>query len=84
MSHKVIVYGGKGALGSATVSAFKRLHWWVLAIDLERGVPNLEADSKILITDQNSDSLVAQEKQVCEEAKAILGGKLVCHSHNKY
>lgn len=75
MSQRVIIYGGKGALGSATVSAFKRLQWWVLAIDLERGGSNPEADSKILITDQNASCLVAQEKQVCDEAKIILGGE---------
>lgn len=27
MSQRVIVYGGKGALGSAAVSAFKKLKW---------------------------------------------------------
>lgn len=75
MSQRVIVYGGKGALGSATVSAFKRLHWWVLAIDLERGSPNEEADSNILIKEQNAASLVDQEKQILQDAKIILGGK---------
>lgn len=77
MSLKVIVYGGKGALGSAAVSAFKKLQWWVLAIDLERGGSHPEADSRILIKDQNLDSLVAQESQVLEEAKTALGDNKV-------
>lgn len=77
MSLKVIVYGGKGALGSAAVSAFKKLQWWVLAIDLERSGPNEEADIKILIKDQNLQSLVDQERQVLDETKQALGDSKV-------
>lgn len=51
---------------------------WILAIDLERTGPNEEADSKILIKDENLDSLVAQEKQVLDETKKCLGGELIC------
>lgn len=77
MSQRVIVYGGKGALGSAAVSAFKKLQWWVLSIDLERSGSHPEADCKILIKDQNLDTLLAQEKQVLEETKTALGDNKV-------
>lgn len=77
MSLRVIVYGGKGALGAAVVTAFKKLEWWVLAIDLERNGSHPEADNKILIKDQNLDSLVAQERQVLDETKLALGDNKV-------
>lgn len=48
---------------------------WVLAIDLEANGAHPEADSKILIKNQNLNSLVDQERQVVDDAKAALGGK---------
>lgn len=77
MSPKVIIYGGRGALGAAAVSAFKKLQWWVLAIDLESTGPHPEADCKILIKQQSLDSLIEQETQVLEEAKLALGDNKV-------
>uniref|UniRef100_A0A6G1S8A3 Dihydropteridine reductase n=1 Tax=Aceria tosichella TaxID=561515 RepID=A0A6G1S8A3_9ACAR len=77
MSQRVIVYGGKGALGSATVSAFKKLKWWVLAIDLEKNGPHPEADNRILIKSQHVESLIDQERQVLQEAQEALEGNKV-------
>lgn len=48
---------------------------WVLAIDIERTGSPEEADSRILIKDQNLESLVAQEEQVLNETKIALDGK---------
>lgn len=55
---------------------------WVLAIDLEKTGSHPEADCKILIKDQNLDSLLAQERQVLDEAKEALGGELTTFSNS--
>ena len=44
---RVIVYGGRGALGSTVVSTFKKNEYWVCNIDMKE---NSEADHNILVT----------------------------------
>lgn len=68
VSRRVLIYGGKGALGSACVDLFKANNWWVSSVDLVR---NDEANANVLIS--NSDSLVAQEAEVIEGLSQVLG-----------
>jgi len=69
-SHRrVLIYGGKGALGSACVKFFKSKDWWVSSVDL---VPNEEANANVLI--KNTDSWTAQESEVVNEVDKVLGG----------
>lgn len=67
---RVLVYGGKGALGRACISAFKQANWWVSSIDL---VANDEANSNILV--KADDSLVEQEKQLVTSLTDLLEGQ---------
>ncbi|KAJ2083013.1 hypothetical protein H4R24_001129 [Coemansia sp. RSA 988] len=46
----VVVYGGRGALGSACVGLFKRQAWKVISIDYNI---NPEADDNLLVSDSN-------------------------------
>jgi len=46
MVGKVVIYGGKGALGAAIVKHFKTQNWWVGSIDL---AANNEADLSIVV-----------------------------------
>jgi len=46
---RVIVYGGRGALGSAIVAHFKAKSWWVANIDMKE---NDEADANVIVTGQ--------------------------------
>ncbi|XP_019849430.1 PREDICTED: dihydropteridine reductase-like isoform X2 [Amphimedon queenslandica] len=69
---RVLVYGGKGALGSAVVSYFKGKNWWVGSIDL---FANEEADVNILITE--TESWTKQSEQVCGKVGEVLGDSKV-------
>jgi len=70
MSGRVIVHGGKGALGSVIVNFFKSKNFWVGSIDL---VENEAADANILV---NRDAdFVGQEHQVLKEIEEILKGE---------
>ena len=47
LSGRVIVYGGRGALGSTVVTMFKKNQYWVCNIDMKE---NTEADHNIIVT----------------------------------
>ncbi|CRK97204.1 CLUMA_CG010601, isoform A [Clunio marinus] len=67
MAGRVLIYGGKGALGSVCVNFFKSKNFWVGCIDL---VENEFADANILV---NRDAdFVAQETQVLNAVKEAL------------
>jgi len=67
MSGRVLIYGGKGALGSVCVNFFKSKNFWVGSIDLSA---NEAADANILV---NRDAdFVGQEQQVLKEIQEIL------------
>ncbi|KAI7693135.1 Dihydropteridine reductase [Sarcoptes scabiei] len=68
--NRVLVYGGKGALGQACVHLFKNHNWWVGSVDL---APNESAHSNVLV--KNTDSLIAQETEVIEGVESILDGQ---------
>eukprot|EP00051_Salpingoeca_urceolata_P025841 m.470911 g.470911 ORF g.470911 m.470911 type:complete len:236 (-) comp20372_c0_seq3:1587-2294(-) len=66
----VLVYGGKGALGSACVSYFKRQAWRVTSVDL---VVNEQADSNVVVSTQ--DSWQEQARKVQEQVNTSLSGE---------
>ncbi|KTF76648.1 hypothetical protein cypCar_00023575 [Cyprinus carpio] len=69
-ANRVLVYGGKGALGSACVHYFKSKGWWVASIDI---VANEEANANVLV--KLSESFTDQAAQV--------GGAKVMTSHRR-
>lgn len=71
-SGRVIVYGGRGALGAACVQHFKKSNYWVASVDLN---PNDSAD--VNITVPKDASWVQQEEYVVTELGAALQGQKV-------
>lgn len=84
-SRRALVYGGKGALGSAIVKLFRQNNWvspTAIAISYQLTicckqwvgsidlVQNEEADANVLIT--NSESLPAQEAEVVDSVGKLL------------
>ncbi|XP_011504611.1 PREDICTED: dihydropteridine reductase [Ceratosolen solmsi marchali] len=68
VSGRVVIYGGKGALGSACVDTFISKNWWVGSIDTK---PNCNANENIVVNiEQNC---VEQEQIILAELKGILG-----------
>ncbi|XP_046850424.1 dihydropteridine reductase-like [Xenia sp. Carnegie-2017] len=65
---RVLIYGGKGALGSSCISHFKTKNWWVASVDLN---PNEEAHVNIVVT--KLDSWVEQNQEVLSKVDEILG-----------
>ncbi|KAG7461708.1 hypothetical protein MATL_G00193980 [Megalops atlanticus] len=76
-AHRVIIYGGKGALGSRCVQYFKSKGWWVGSIDI---ASNEDADANVLV--QLSDSFTDQAEQVTADVSRLLGeakvGAILC------
>lgn len=66
---RVIIYGGRGALGAKCVSHFKANNWWVGSIDLGT---NDEADLNILVT--GTENLPEQEEKVLGSVSSALDG----------
>uniref|UniRef100_A0A098LZA5 Dihydropteridine reductase n=1 Tax=Hypsiglena sp. JMG-2014 TaxID=1550645 RepID=A0A098LZA5_9SAUR len=69
---RALVYGGRGALGSACVRHLRAKNWWVLSIDL---IENQEASANVVV--QMGDSFVEQAEQVTEDVGKVLGEKKV-------
>ncbi|KAK4012497.1 dihydropteridine reductase-like [Daphnia magna] len=67
---KILVYGGRGALGSAIIKHFKAKNYWVGSIDLAN---NEEADANILVAPEST--WVEQEKAVLEHVAKVLDGQ---------
>lgn len=67
---RVLVYGGKGALGSVCVNHLKAKNFWVGSIDL---MPNEQADANVIV--KPCDSWVQQEQEVCQDVEGILGSE---------
>ena len=72
MSGKVIIYGGKGGLGTVLVSYFKNKGWNIVSIDLKA---NEDADSNVIV-DPNDD-WTTQESKVLEQVAKSLGDNKV-------
>jgi len=45
-SKKILIYGGKGALGSSLINYFKGKHFWTISVDF---VKNEEADHNVIL-----------------------------------
>ncbi|XP_060633908.1 dihydropteridine reductase [Anolis sagrei] len=71
-AHRVLVYGGRGALGSKCVEYFRAKDWWVASIDLEA---NEEASASVVV--KKTDSFLEQADQVTEDVEKLLGEKKV-------
>ncbi|XP_068181456.1 quinoid dihydropteridine reductase a [Antennarius striatus] len=70
--NRVIVYGGKGALGSKCVQYFKSKGWWVASIDINA---NEEANENVLV--KMSESFTEQAGQVTTDVAVLLGEQKV-------
>ncbi|CAD7082378.1 unnamed protein product [Hermetia illucens] len=64
---KILVYGGRGALGAACVSHFKANNWWVGSIDL---VANEQADVSFVVG--RDGTWVDQETEVLSKVGEVL------------
>jgi len=67
MSGKVVVYGGRGALGSEIVNKFKSCGWWVANIDIKA---NEAADENIVA---QGESWQSQADSVSASVDTLLG-----------
>lgn len=65
---KIIVYGGRGALGSTVVKHFKANDWWVGTIDL---AANEEADANVIVSKDANWS--TQAEVVMSGLEGVLG-----------
>ncbi|KAL9918191.1 dihydropteridine reductase-like isoform 1-T4 [Glossina fuscipes fuscipes] len=65
---RVLIYGGKGALGAACVSHFKENNFWVSSVDFNN---NEQADAGILVS--RNASWIEQEEDVLKKVGAALG-----------
>jgi len=61
-SNKILIYGGKGALGSALINYFKAKQFWTISVDF---LKNEEADHNVVL--QPNLTLEAQVNiYICE------------------
>ncbi|KAI1716993.1 short chain dehydrogenase domain-containing protein [Ditylenchus destructor] len=67
---RVLVYGGKGALGAAVVDYFKSKNAWVLNVDM---VKNDSADANILVDPTNC--WIEQESRVLKGVEQSIGSE---------
>ncbi|XP_013783784.1 dihydropteridine reductase-like [Limulus polyphemus] len=70
VSGRVLVYGGKGALGRTCVAYFKSQNWWVGSIDM---FPNEDAHANVIV--KPCDSWTEQESEVWSGVEAMLSGE---------
>uniref|UniRef100_A0A3Q2PUJ2 Dihydropteridine reductase n=1 Tax=Fundulus heteroclitus TaxID=8078 RepID=A0A3Q2PUJ2_FUNHE len=67
-ANRVIVYGGKGALGSTCVQHFKSKGWWVASVDI---AANEEANDNVIV--KLTESFTEQAGQVTADVAQLLG-----------
>lgn len=70
MSQRVLIYGGRGGLGTVLVSHFKSKGWWVCSVDL---AANEEANENVLVNP--NDDWCTQENAVKTQVQKVLGGE---------
>uniref|UniRef100_A0A2I9LNX5 Dihydropteridine reductase n=1 Tax=Centruroides hentzi TaxID=88313 RepID=A0A2I9LNX5_9SCOR len=70
--NRVLIYGGKGALGSCCVSYFRSKNWWVGSIDLSA---NDEANENVVV--KPSNNWTDQENEVVSGVEKMLNGEKV-------
>ncbi|CAD5216323.1 unnamed protein product [Bursaphelenchus xylophilus] len=69
---RILIYGGKGALGSVILDFLKDKGYWTVNVDL---VENVSANANIILN-PNDDWLAQEAKAVTETEKALSGNKL--------
>ncbi|XP_003708627.3 dihydropteridine reductase isoform X1 [Megachile rotundata] len=69
---RILVYGGKGALGSTCVTKFKSKNWWVGSIDMKA---NEQADANVIVKPENDWQ--QQGVDILQEVTNILKGNKV-------
>jgi len=65
---KVLVYGGKGALGSTCISFLSSQKYWVGSIDMQQ---NDNANANVIV--KRDASLLEQESDILKELDSVLG-----------
>jgi len=70
MSGRVLIYGGRGALGSVVLDHFKSKGWWTLNVDL---FANDNANENVLV-DKNQPKLELQATKIVGDCEAALSG----------
>ncbi|XP_053314281.1 dihydropteridine reductase [Spea bombifrons] len=71
-AQRVLVYGGRGALGSKCVEFFRSKNWWVASIDVTE---NAAASANVVV--KPSDSFAEQADQVSAAVEQLLGSQKV-------
>ena len=71
MSGRVLIYGGRGGLGSVLVSHFKQKGWWICSVDILQA--NEEADANVVV-DPTSDWLSQEEHVITQVKKHLSDG----------
>ncbi|XP_077136124.1 dihydropteridine reductase [Ranitomeya variabilis] len=71
-ARRVLVYGGRGALGSRCVDYFMSRNWWVASIDVTE---NAAANANVVV--KLSDSFSEQAEEVSSAVDQLLGGQKV-------
>ena len=71
MSGRVLIYGGRGGLGSVLVSHFKQKGWWICSVDILQ--TNEEADANVIV-DPTSDWLSQEEHVITQVEKHLSDG----------
>jgi dihydropteridine reductase len=66
---RVLVYGGRGALGRSCVAYFKEQNWWAVSLDL---VANEDANANVLVV-ADAD-WAEQERSVLSQVEEVLEG----------
>ncbi|XP_038071000.1 dihydropteridine reductase-like isoform X2 [Patiria miniata] len=69
-ANRVLVYGGKGALGTAVVNHFKSKGWWVCSMDL---FPNEDAQVNLIV--DPAQSWTEQETSIMGRVEETLSGE---------
>jgi len=67
---KVLVYGGKGALGSTCISFLLSQKYWVGSIDLTQ---NENANANVIV--ERDATILEQESQIFKELDSVLGSE---------
>uniref|UniRef100_A0A7E4VNI5 Dihydropteridine reductase n=1 Tax=Panagrellus redivivus TaxID=6233 RepID=A0A7E4VNI5_PANRE len=67
---RVLVYGGKGALGSAVLEHFKTKGFWTLNVDLTK---NDSADANVVV--DPTACWINQESHILKEVETLLAGE---------
>uniref|UniRef100_A0A2S2PM44 Dihydropteridine reductase n=2 Tax=Schizaphis graminum TaxID=13262 RepID=A0A2S2PM44_SCHGA len=67
---KVLVYGGKGALGSTCISLLSSQKYWVGSIDLTK---NENANANVIV--ERDATILEQESQIFKELDSVLGSE---------